>query len=108
RIALRIYFVNGHSQHQADWRLSLALTYLRSRAGLPTTTAFAGTFFVTTLPAPTREFSPIVTFARIVAPDPIEAPLLTNVLSTFQSASVCNSPLGVVALGYKSLMNITP
>ena len=43
------------------------------RAGFPATTEFAGTSFVTTLPAPTIAFSPIVILARIVAPDPIDA-----------------------------------
>src|SRR5215510_470887 len=64
------------------------LRYLSTLAGLPATTAFGGTSFVTTLPAPTNAFSPIVTFDRIVAPDPIEAPLRTSVRSTVQSASV--------------------
>src|SRR5947208_2071181 len=61
----------------------------RTRAGLPATMLFGGTFLVTTLPAPTIEFSPTVTFARIVAPEPIEAPLLISVRSTAQSRSVC-------------------
>ena len=60
-------------------------------AGFPATIAFAGTSFVTTLPAPTMAFSPIVTFASMVEPDPIEAPFFTIVLSTFQSASVWSS-----------------
>ena len=47
--------------------------------------AFADTSRVTTLPAPTMAFSPMTTFDRIVAPDPIDAPLLTNVVATFQS-----------------------
>ena len=34
---------------------------------------FGGTSRVTTLPAPTMAFSPIVTLARIVEPEPIEA-----------------------------------
>src|SRR5678816_1017373 len=61
---------------------SFEFKYLKTRAGFPATIAFAGTSFVTTLPAPTSAFSPIVTFARIVAPDPIEAPLRTTVRST--------------------------
>src|ERR1051325_497621 len=84
-----------------------SLTYLKSFAGLPATIAFAGTSFVTTLPAPTIAFSPIVTLQRIVAPDPIDAPLHTLVFSTFQSASVCNPPPATVARGYTSLMNVT-
>jgi hypothetical protein len=35
----------------------------------------AGTSFVTTLPAPTIAFSPIVTLDKMVQPDPIDAPL---------------------------------
>src|SRR5205809_4719670 len=62
--------------------------YLRIRAGFPATIAFGGTSLVTTLPAPTSKFSPMVTFARIVAPEPIETPFFTNVRSTFQPASV--------------------
>jgi hypothetical protein len=49
---------------------------------------FGGISRVTTLPAPTMAFSPIVTFDRIVLPDPIDAPFFTKVFSTFQSASV--------------------
>src|SRR5213592_689856 len=71
----------------------------RRRAGYPATIALAGTSRVTTLPAPIRAFSPMVILARIVAPDPIEAPFLTSVGSTCQSFCVCNSPLGVVARG---------
>ena len=36
---------------------------------------FGGTSFVTTLPAPTSAFSPIVMFDRMVLPEPIDAPL---------------------------------
>jgi hypothetical protein len=57
-------------------------------AGFPATMAFAGTSRVTTLPAPTIAFSPIVNLERMVAPDPIEAPRFTTVFSTFQSLSV--------------------
>ena len=63
---------------------------------------------MTTLPAPTMACSPMMTFERIVAPDPIEAPFLTSVVSTFQSCSVWSSPSAVVARGYESLMNVTP
>ena len=70
-----------------------------TRAGLPATIVFAGTSRVTTLPAPTIAFSPIVTFDRIVEPDPMDAPFLTSVVSTFQSASVCSAPPSVVARG---------
>ena len=41
----------------------------------------------------------MVTFAKMVAPEPIEAPFLTRVVSTFQSFSVCRPPPGAVARG---------
>jgi len=62
---------------------------LKTRAGLPATMVLAGTSFVTTAPAPTNAFSPMVIPARIVALLPIEAPFFTWVPITFQSASVC-------------------
>src|ERR1035441_405277 len=68
----------------------------------------AGTSFVTTAPAPTMAFSPTERLARMVAPDPIEAPFLMIVFSTFQSASVCKLPAAAVARGEESLINITP
>ena len=71
----------------------------RTLAGLPHTIVRGGTLRVTTLPAPTIACSPMVTLGRMVAPDPIDAPFLTSVVSTFQSASVCSSPDGVVARG---------
>src|SRR5271166_3563459 len=80
----------------------------KTRAGLPATMAFAATSLVTTLPAPTMALSPIVTPARIVAPDPIDAPFLISVVSSFQSSSVCNAPSAFVARGYLSLMKKTP
>src|SRR5438309_1128870 len=83
--------------HRAALRSSA--TDRSKRAGYPATMALAGTSRVTTLPAPTRAFSPIVMLARMVAPEPIEAPLLTSVGSTPQSFWVCNSPVGVVARG---------
>ncbi len=36
-------------------------------AGLPKTNESSGMFFVTTEPAPTTEFTPILTFGKIVA-----------------------------------------
>jgi hypothetical protein len=60
---------------------------------------FGGTSFVTTLPAPTMAFSPIVTLLKIVELDPTEAPFLTKVGSTFQSSSVCSLPSLFVARG---------
>src|SRR5713101_5052219 len=71
----------------------------RTLAGFPATIALSGTSRVTTLPAPTMAFSPMTTFERIVAPDPIDAPFLTSVASTFQSFPVWSSPAGVVARG---------
>ena len=67
---------------------ALARADLRIRAGLPATTAPGGTSRVTTLPAPTIAFSPMVTPQSSVAPDPMEAPRFTSVLSQDQSASV--------------------
>src|SRR5437764_14786025 len=58
-------------------------------AGLPATTAPAGTFLVTTLPAPTVAPSPITIPQRIVAPEPMEAARLIVVGVQVQSASVC-------------------
>ena len=63
---------------------------------------------MTTLPAPTITFSPILMLERIVVPEPMEAPLLMTVRSTFQSASVCSFPSTVMARGYLSLTNVTP
>src|ERR1700720_4856658 len=76
-----------------------SLTNLKNFAGFPATIAFAGTSFVTTLPAPTMAFCPTVTLHKIVAPDPTEAPLQIRVFSTFQSASVCRPPPATVARG---------
>ncbi len=45
------------------------------RAGLPRTTAPAGTSRVTTAPAPITAFSPMVTSGRTIAPVPITAPV---------------------------------
>jgi hypothetical protein len=68
-------------------------------AGLTATTALAGTSLVTTLPAPTMAFSPMVTPQSRVAPDPMEAPRLTRVGVQAQSDSVCNWPLPLVDRG---------
>src|ERR1700722_11192828 len=76
-----------------------SVTYRKTLAGFPATIAPAGTSFVTTLPAPTIAFSPIVVLDKIVDPAPIDAPFLMTVRSTFQSASVCSSPPTVVARG---------
>src|SRR5215469_4366772 len=76
-----------------DW------TKRKNLAGFPATMLFAGTSLVTTLPAPTMAFSPTVTLAKIVEPEPIEEPFFTKVRSTFQSASVWSAPSVVVARG---------
>src|ERR687887_582967 len=81
-----------------EW-VSLGSSIRRTRAGFPATIVFGATFLVTTEPAPTIAFSPITTFDRIVAPEPIEAPFLTKIRSTCQSFSVCRPPLGLVARG---------
>ena len=75
--------------------------------GFPATIAFGGTSLVTRQFAPMMAFSPIVTSHMIVAPDPMEAPFLTTVGRTTQSASVCGFPPPLVALGYLSLMKVT-
>ncbi len=54
------------------------------RAGFPTTVAPSGTSFVTTLPAPTNAFVPIVIPPNIVALDPIDAPVFTTTGKSFQ------------------------
>lgn len=43
-------------------------------AGFPYHTSYGGISFVTTLPAPMREYSPIVIPGKIVAFAPIDAP----------------------------------
>ena len=49
-------------------------------AGLPATTVFSGTFFVTTLPAPTTAPFPIDTPGSMIAPPPIHTsfPIVTG------------------------------
>ncbi len=49
------------------------------RAGTPATSAYGGTSFVTTAPAPTKAYAPSVTPQTIVALAPIEAPRWTSV-----------------------------
>ena len=80
---------------------------LIGRAGTPATIEFGGTSFVTTLPAPTIAFSPIVTPQRIVELVPMDAPLFTSVGTTAQSAPVCSELSGFVECGYLSLINET-
>src|SRR5262249_5961675 len=52
--------------------------------------------------------SPTVSPPRIVALLPIDARDRTSVRTTDQSASAWSAPSAVTALGYVSLMNITP
>src|SRR5512140_3692133 len=76
-------------------------------AGFPATIIPGGTSFVTTLPAPTIDFSPTVTPARIVTLEPTDAPFLMNVGMQTQSASVWSPPPSAVDRGYMSLMKVT-
>src|SRR5579859_7323726 len=78
------------------------------RAGTPATIAKSGTSRVTTAPAPTSAYSPIVTPGTIVALEPIDARRLTRVGMTFQSSSVIGEPSKLVAFGKGSFVNITP
>jgi hypothetical protein len=50
----------------------------------------------------------MTTLDMMVAAEPMEAPALTTVGSTFQCIARCGSPVRVVARGYWSLMNVTP
>ena len=72
--------------------MELSLVYLlkafQYSRGVSRHDVFGGTSFVTTLPAPTMAFSPTVMPPNRVAPEPIEAPCLTIVFWTLQSASV--------------------
>lgn len=56
----------------ADIMVCHLIIVLTIFAGLPTATEFSGTFFVTTLPAPITELSPILTPGRIILPEPIQ------------------------------------
>ena len=76
---------------QAGWRVydpSTVVLEPMILAGFPTTVAFAGTSFVTVLPAPMTAFSPTVIPPSRVEPEPIEAPRFTKVRWQSQSASV--------------------
>ena len=57
-------------------------------AGTPATTVLAGTSFVTTAPAATTEFSPIVTPGKIVAFAPIHT---LRLISTDLRSSILRS-----------------
>src|ERR1043165_5516911 len=77
-------------------------------AGTPATIAKSGTSFVTTAPAPTNAFAPIVMPHMSVALLPMLARVLTRVGITFQSEADCSEPSALTARGYGSLINITP
>ena len=59
------------------------------RAGLPTTTAWAGTLRVTTAPAPTMAPRPMVSPGRIVALAPIDAPSSITVAVNLSGRACC-------------------
>jgi len=67
----------------------------------------AGTFLVTTDPAPTMALRPTVTPHITVTLEPSEAPSSITVSSRCQSASVCGLPSGLVARGSLSLIKVT-
>src|SRR3989344_2677025 len=77
-------------------------SFFRILAGFPATMALSGTSFVTTEPAPTIEFFPIVMPPNMVALAPIEAPFLTIVFSGFQSLPISFNFPFTVALGILS------
>ena len=70
RIAMPVFFIRlkPHDITRTD-----LFDFLRTPAGTPPTTVFAGTSFLTTAPAATPECSPMVTPGSIVAPAPIQA-----------------------------------
>ena len=70
------------------------------RAGFPNTSAWAGTSLVTTEPAPTRAYAPIVIPATMVEFAPMEAPSQTLVFET-------RSSLQMRERGYRSLVKHT-
>src|SRR3989304_4303550 len=70
------------------------------RAGFPNTRPNGGTSFVTTLPAPTMAYSPIVIPQIIVEFAPMLEPFLTTV-GTTRSSPQMN------ALGYRSFVKTT-
>jgi hypothetical protein len=85
------------------------LTFFTIRAGLPTTTLYSSTSFVTTLPAPTTQPFPIVTPANIVALPPIQqsSPIYFNInnrggriYTVIGKASSAPSRLRVMSIGW--------
>src|ERR1019366_231921 len=89
-----------------------APSYPTMRAGFPATIAIGGTSLVTTAPAPTMSFSPMVSPGRMVALAPMDAPRLTRVRA--KRAGCCplrgKGSLEKVALGptNTSSCSVTP
>src|SRR3989442_3088181 len=77
------------------------------RAGLPRTSACAGTSRVTTAPAPIIAYRPISRSGSTMAPAPIDAPRRTVVCPSTQSAAVWSEPSGFVARGRRSFVKTT-
>src|SRR3981189_2411476 len=75
-------------------------TQPRCRAGLPNTNSWSTTGRVTTEPAPTSAYSPMVLPPMTVTLAPIDAPRPTVVATGSQSVD-CDR-------GYRSLVNTTP
>src|SRR5260221_661444 len=101
--AIQAGILHAKLGHLARWN-----DQRRERAGTPATTVSSGTSRVTTAPAPIMARAPIVMPQSTTAPLPIEAPRLTSVGLTVQSASLCSAPVAPVARGWRSLMNMTP
>src|SRR5574343_1411654 len=73
--------ITGSTQENEIWHFDRYSPFLKIFAGFPTTVVSGGTSFVTTDPAPTTAFSPMITPQRIVLLAPIVAPFLTRVLA---------------------------
>src|SRR5438445_8412633 len=71
---LQLDMLSSKARLSPHWHTQPAM-----RAGLPITSAYAGTSLVTSAPAAIIEYSPIVLPASRMAPAPIEAPVRTNV-----------------------------
>ena len=69
--------------------------------------AFAGTFFVTTEPAPIIALLPTVMPHNKVALEPTEAPSSIMVSMQTQSDSACNEPSSFVERGNLSFIKVT-
>ena len=83
------------SKYMGDLK-EVAEALTKNLAGLPTQSSPAGILFVTTLPAPTIAFSPIVIPGKIVEPAPIDAPLQTYVFNNFHPAFLERGNLSLV------------